>query len=84
MVRVHSEAGILVLDPGVGNLRQLEFSDGDRRIAPLATAPWVGRTDINLPVGLAPVEQIPKISKSPEGATGSIHAISCRPFGAFN
>ena len=48
---------MLAFNAVVGNLLRLEFQDGDRRLSPLTTAPWVGQADEVLPEGLAPVEQ---------------------------
>src|SRR6056297_3174830 len=69
-VSAQSSAGMLTLDAGVGNLRQLELIDGERRISPLATAPWVAHAGADFPDDLAPVER---------NLSGDFF---CAPFGA--
>lgn len=46
----------LAVDPAQGNLRALSFSRESRRLAPLATAPWVG-TDAPMQADLPAVER---------------------------
>ncbi len=69
-ISAESGAGTLTLDAGVGNLRQLQLMDGARRIAPLATAPWVEDAGADFPDDLAPVER---------NLSGDFF---CAPFGA--
>ena len=56
-IDARSRAGFVKFDPSVGNIRRLDLCDAGRWITPLATAPWVGRSDIDLPDDLAPVER---------------------------
>lgn len=56
-VGMQTAAGAVTLYLAVGNLRGLTLCDGARRIAPLATAPWVDDGAEGLPEDLAPVER---------------------------
>lgn len=46
----------VAVDPAIGNLRELILADGDRKLAPLHIAPWVGAAD-HLPCDLVPIER---------------------------
>ncbi len=54
-VRAETRAGSVAVDAAIGNLRELCFNVGDRRIAPLHTAHWVGNGRI--PYDIPPVER---------------------------
>jgi len=57
-LRIDTPHGELALDPAIGNLPELVFRHGGRRLVPLAAAPWADEPD-TLPEGeaLAPVER---------------------------
>ncbi len=54
-VRAETKCGSVAVDAAIGNLRELDFDCGSRRISPLHTAHWVGTE--NLPADLPPVER---------------------------
>ena len=54
-VRADTKMGSVAVDAEIGNLRELCFVVGDRRIEPLHTAHWVGTDDV--PEDVAPVER---------------------------
>ncbi|MFV0360080.1 hypothetical protein [Tropicimonas sp.] len=72
LVFAATAAGQVAINRRIGNIRQLAFVDGERRVAPLHTAPWVGEAAGELPAGLDPVER---------GLSGDFF---CAPFGANN
>lgn len=56
-LRAETACGALALDPAIGNIRQLEFVDGARRIVPLHSAPWLDEAGVQADDSLLPVER---------------------------
>lgn len=72
-LRIRTPVAELAFDPSIGNLRELAFAVGERRLAPLHSAPWAEGSD---PAQALDEAALPPVERHLAGD------FFCAPFGA--